>query len=40
MVTRISLLTEQERIEKIALMLSDEKLTHFAIEQAKVLLGK
>ena len=40
MVTRISLLTDQERIEKIALMLSDEKLTHFAIEQAKVLLGK
>ncbi len=40
MVTRISLLSEAERIEKIALMLSDEKLTHFAIEQAKVLLSK
>lgn len=40
MVTRISLLSDVERIEKIALMLSDEKLTHFAIEQAKVLLGK
>ncbi len=40
MVTRIYLLNDEMRIEKIALMLSDEKLTHFAIEQAKVLLGK
>jgi DNA repair protein RecN (Recombination protein N) len=40
MVTRIHKLTEMERIEQVALMLSDEKLTHFAIEQAKLLLEK
>jgi DNA repair protein RecN (Recombination protein N) len=40
MVTRIQLLSMDERIEMIALMLSDEKLSHFAIEQAKMLLIK
>jgi DNA repair protein RecN (Recombination protein N) len=40
MVTRIEHLNEDERIERIALMLSDEKLSHFAIEQAKMLLRK
>lgn len=40
MVTRINKLNNEERIEMIALMLSDEKLSHFAIEQAKVLLQK
>lgn len=40
MVTRIQKLNEDERIEMIALMLSDEKLSHFAIEQAKMLLRK
>ena len=40
MVTRIEKLTDDDRIEKIALMLSDEKLSHFAIEQAKMLLKK
>ena len=40
MVTRIQKLNEMERIESVALMLSDEKLTHFAIEQAKLLLEK
>ena len=40
MVTRIEHLTADARIEKIALMLSDEKLSHHAIEQAKMLLGK
>lgn len=40
MVTRIEHLTDDARIEKIALMLSDEKLSHHAIEQAKMLLGK
>ncbi|MCR3905654.1 MAG: DNA repair protein RecN [Tenericutes bacterium] len=40
MVTRIQKLNEDERIEMIALMLSDEKLSHFAIEQAKMLLKK
>ena len=40
MVTRIQLLSMDERIEMIALMLSDEKLSHFAIEQAKMLLTK
>ncbi len=40
MVTRIEKLSEDDRIEKIALMLSDEKLSHFAIEQAKMLLRK
>ena len=40
MVTRIDHLTDDERIEHVALMLSDEKLTHFAIEQAKLLLRK
>ncbi len=38
MVTRIQKLKTEERIEMIAHMLSDEKLTHFAIEQAKLLL--
>jgi len=40
MVTRIHHLSDDERIETIALMLSDEKLSHFAIEQAKMLLHK
>jgi len=40
MVTRIHNLSDDERIETIALMLSDEKLSHFAIEQAKILLHK
>ncbi|MDO9628612.1 MAG: DNA repair protein RecN [Acholeplasmataceae bacterium] len=40
MVTRIEKLSDDQRIEMIALMLSDEKLTHFAIEQAKMLLRK
>lgn len=40
MVTRIHKLSDDERIETIALMLSDEKLSHFAIEQAKMLLHK
>jgi len=40
MVTRIETLDDERRIEMIALMLSDEKLSHFAIEQAKMLLGK
>lgn len=40
MVTRILHLNETERIEMIAMMLSDEKLSHFAIEQAKMLLHK
>lgn len=40
MVTRIEKLDDEKRIEMIALMLSDEKLSHFAIEQAKMLLGK
>ena len=40
MVTRIHQLTDMERIESVALMLSDEKITHFAIEQAKLLLEK
>ena len=40
MVTRIFELDHNKRIEMIAMMLSDEKLTHFAIEQAKMLLGK
>lgn len=40
MVTRILKLDEDMRIEMIALMLSDEKLSHFAIEQAKMLLRK
>lgn len=40
MVTRILHLNESERIEMIAMMLSDEKLSHFAIEQAKMLLRK
>lgn len=40
MVTRIDHLSDDERIEHVALMLSDEKLTHFAIEQAKLLLRK
>ncbi len=40
MVTRIEKLDEDMRIEMIAMMLSDEKLSHFAIEQAKMLLRK
>lgn len=40
MVTRIHQLSDMERIESIALMLSDEKITHYAIEQAKMLLEK
>ena len=40
MVTRILKLNDDERIEMIAYMLSDEKLSHFAIEQAKMLLRK
>ena len=40
MVTRIERLSDDQRIEMIALMLSDEKLSHFAIEQAKMLLRK
>ncbi len=40
MVTQINRLDISERIEMIALMLSDEKLSHFAIEQAKMLLNK
>ena len=39
MVTRISLLTMDDRISNIAMMLSDEKLSHYAIGQAKILLG-
>lgn len=40
MVTRISHLDLNKRIEAIALMLSDEKLSTYAIEQAKMLLDK
>ena len=40
MVTRIYHLDEVKRIEAIALMLSDEKLSTYAIEQAKMLLEK
>lgn len=40
MQTVINELTENERIEMIAFMLSDESLSHFAIEQAKMLLKK
>lgn len=40
MVTRIKLLNYQKRIESIAMMLSDEKLSTYAIEQAKMLLDK
>ncbi|PKK96686.1 MAG: DNA repair protein RecN [Tenericutes bacterium HGW-Tenericutes-3] len=40
MVTRIQKLDDDMRIEMIAMMLSDEKLSHFAIEQAKMLLRK
>jgi DNA repair protein RecN (Recombination protein N) len=39
MVTHINKLDMNQRIEMIALMLSDEKLSHFAIEQAKMLLN-
>ncbi len=39
MVTRISLLSMDDRISNIAMMLSDEKLSHYAIGQAKILLG-
>lgn len=40
MVTRIHHLNDMDRIESVAMMLSDEKLTHYAIEQAKALLEK
>lgn len=40
MVTRINHLDANRRIESIALMLSDEKLSTYAIEQAKMLLEK
>jgi len=40
MVTRIHKLDYDMRVEVIALMLSDEKLSHYAIEQAKMLLNK
>lgn len=40
MVTRIHVLTEDERIEAVARMLSDEKISSFAIEQAKIFLIK
>lgn len=40
MVTRLEMLDGQKRIEKLALMLSDDKISSFAIEQAKVLLKK
>ncbi len=40
MVTRIKYLNDTERIQSIALMLSDEKLSTYAIEQAKMLLEK
>ncbi|MCF7931914.1 MAG: DNA repair protein RecN [Acholeplasmataceae bacterium] len=40
MVTRIETLSQEKRIEMIAMMLSDEELSHFAIEQAKTLLRK
>lgn len=40
MVTNIKKLTEHERIEIIALMLSGESLSPYAIEQAKMLLDK
>jgi len=40
MVTRIEKLNDEQRVEAIALMLSDEKLSHYAIEQAKILLNK
>lgn len=39
MVTKINLLSQEERISNIAMMLSDEKLSHYAIGQAKILLG-
>ncbi len=40
MVTHINKLAMDQRIEMIGMMLSDEKLSHFAIEQAKMLLKK
>lgn len=40
MVTNIKLLNHTERVKMIALMLSDESLSEFAIEQAKMLLKK
>lgn len=40
MVTRIHVLSEIERIEAVARMLSDEKISSFAIEQAKIFLMK
>lgn len=40
MVTQVKLLNDTERVKMIALMLSDEQLTEFAINQAKMLLKK
>ena len=40
MVTHITRLNLDQRIEMIGMMLSDEKLSHFAVEQAKMLLKK
>lgn len=40
MVTHITKLNMDQRIQMIGMMLSDEKLSHFAIEQAKMLLKK
>ena len=40
MVTHINKLNMDQRVEMIGMMLSDEKLSHFAIEQAKILLKK
>src|SRR5690625_3091389 len=40
MVTNIKLLDHTERVKMIALMLSDESLSEFAIEQAKMLIKK
>lgn len=40
MVTHITKLNLDQRIEMIGMMLSDEKLSHFAVEQAKMLLKK
>lgn len=40
MVTTINELSENQRIEMIALMLSDDSMSHYAIEQAKILISK
>ena len=39
MVTKIDLLTEEARIKQIGMMLSDDSLSSFALEQAKMLLS-